>query len=127
MIPRKNVMTQKADGYTLLMGAENPMLYKVMGLGDIDYSAFIPINILARGIPLVVARNDAPFDTFKEFVEYAQAHPGEVKIGSTGPGGLPSVSSHRVHRGSRCRRPRARPQPARHLAGEHQPHRDASS
>jgi len=90
-IATKFVMTQKADGYTLLMGAENPQLYKVMGLGDIDYSDFIPINILARGVPLVVARNDAPYDTFKDFVAYAQAHPGEVKIGSTGPGGLPSV------------------------------------
>lgn len=90
-IATKFVMTQKADGYTLLMGAENPQLYKVMGLGDIDYSDFIPINILARGVPLIVANNDAPYNTFKEFVEYTQAHPKEVKIGSTGPGGLPSV------------------------------------
>ena len=73
------------------MGAENPQLYKVMGLGDIDYSDFIPINILARGVPLLVANNDAPFNTFKEMVEYVQANPGEVKIGSTGPGGVPSV------------------------------------
>ena len=87
----KFVLAQEADGYTLLMGAENPQLYKVMGLGDVDYSAFTPINILARGVPLVVANNDAPFNTFKEFVDYAQANPGEVKIGSTGPGGLPSV------------------------------------
>lgn len=87
----KFVLAQEADGYTLLMGAENPQLYKVMGLGDVDYSAFTPINILARGVPLVVANNDAPFDTFKEFVDYAQANPGKVKIGSTGPGGLPSV------------------------------------
>lgn len=90
-IATKFVMTQKPDGYTLLMGAENPQLYKVMGLGDIDYSDFIPINVLARGVPLLVANNDAPFDTFKEFVEYAQANPNEVKVGSTGPGGLPSV------------------------------------
>lgn len=90
-IATKFVMAQPADGYTLLMGAENPQLYKVMGLGEMDYSDFIPINILARGVPLLVANNDAPFDTFQEFVEYAQANPGEVKIGSTGPGGLPSV------------------------------------
>jgi tripartite-type tricarboxylate transporter receptor subunit TctC len=45
-IATKFVMAQPADGYTLLMGAENPQLYKVMGLGDIDYSAFVPINIL---------------------------------------------------------------------------------
>lgn len=81
----------KDDGYTLLMGAENPMLYKVMGLGDIDYSSFVPVNLLARGVPILVANNDAPYDTFQELVEYAQANPKGVKFGSTGPGGLPSV------------------------------------
>ncbi|MDT8343360.1 MAG: tripartite tricarboxylate transporter substrate binding protein [Thermohalobaculum sp.] len=91
VIATKFVQTQKADGYTLLMGAENPQLYKVMGLADTDYSDFVPISILARGIPLVVANNDAPFNTFAEFVAYAQANPGKVRIGSTGPGGLPSV------------------------------------
>ncbi len=82
---------QKSDGYTLLMGAENPQLYKVMGLGDTDYSDFTPINILARGVPLIVANNDAPFNTFKEMVDYIAANPKTVKFGSTGPGGLPSV------------------------------------
>jgi tripartite-type tricarboxylate transporter receptor subunit TctC len=90
-IATKFVMTQPTDGYTLLMGAENPQLYKVMGLGDVDYEAFTPINILARGVPILVARSDAPFSTVQEMIDYVQAHPGEVKIGSTGPGGLPSV------------------------------------
>jgi len=90
-IATKFVQVQDADGYTLLMGAENPQLYKVMGLGDVDYGDFIPISILARGVPLIVANTDAPFNTFKEMVEYVQAHPGEIKIGSTGPGGVPSV------------------------------------
>lgn len=80
-----------ADGYTLLFGAENPLLYKVMGLGQKDYSDFVPINIIARGIPILVARPDAPFDTFPEMVEYITANPGEIRFGSTGPGGLPSV------------------------------------
>jgi len=87
----KYVFTQPADGYTLLMGAENPLLYKVMGLGTTDYSQFTPINVLARGVPLIVANNDAPFNSFKEMVDYIAAHPKEVKFGSTGPGGLPSV------------------------------------
>ncbi|HEX9856739.1 MAG TPA: tripartite tricarboxylate transporter substrate binding protein [Paracoccaceae bacterium] len=80
-----------ADGYALLMGAENPLLYKVMGLGDKDYSDFTPINVIARGIPILVANVDAPFNTFPELVAYAQANPKAVKFGSTGPGGLPSV------------------------------------
>lgn len=87
----KYVGSKNADGYTVLMGAENPQLYKVMGLGDVDYSDFTPINILARGVPLIVANNNAPFNTFDEMVKYVQANPKKVKFGSTGPGGLPSV------------------------------------
>ena len=80
-----------ADGYTLLFGAENPLLYKVMGLGEKDYADFVPINVIARGIPILVAQPDAPFDTFPEMIAYISENPGEVRFGSTGPGGLPSV------------------------------------
>jgi tripartite-type tricarboxylate transporter receptor subunit TctC len=90
-IALNHVAAGKADGYTLLMGAENPMLYKIMGLGDKDYGEFIPVNILARGTPLLVANNDAPFSTYSEMIAYINANPGEVRFGSTGPGGLPSV------------------------------------
>lgn len=90
-IALNHVAGAAADGYTLLMGAENPMLYKIMGLGDKDYGEFIPISILARGTPILVANPDAPFDDYAEMVAYIKANPGEVKFGSTGPGGLPSV------------------------------------
>ncbi len=63
----------------------------MLGLTDIDYADMIPINVLARGIPMFVARNDAPYSNMAELVAYAQAHPGDVKTGSTGPGGLPSI------------------------------------
>lgn len=86
-----------ADGYTLLFGAENPLLYKVMGLGQKDYSDFVPINVIARGIPILVANKDAPFDTFPEMVAYIGEHPGHVRFGSTGPGGLPSVVTSMIN------------------------------
>lgn len=85
------VADAEADGYTILFGAENPLLYKVMALGDKDYSNFTPINILARGVPILVAQPSAPFNTFPEMVAYIKANPKAVKFGSTGPGGLPSV------------------------------------
>lgn len=91
VIATQFVATQPSDGYTLLMSAENPQLYKVMGLSELDYTDFYPVNVLARGIPVLVANNDAPFNTIKELVDYVQANPGMVKMGSTGPGGLPSV------------------------------------
>ncbi len=90
-IALNQVANGDADGYTLLFGAENPLLYKVMELGDKDYADFVPVNIIARGVPILVARADAPFDTFPEMVAYVNANPRMVKFGSTGPGGLPSV------------------------------------
>ncbi len=90
-IATKYVNAKRADGYTLLMGAENPQMYKVLGLADIDYSDMIAINVLARGTPLFVANNDAPYNNLPELIEYAKAHPGEVKFGSTGQGGLASI------------------------------------
>jgi tripartite-type tricarboxylate transporter receptor subunit TctC len=90
-IALNHVANSDADGYTVLMGAENPQLYKVMGLGDKDYSEFTPINILARGTPMLVARNDAPFDDYAGMMAYIAENPGEMKMGATGPGGLPSV------------------------------------
>ncbi len=85
------VADAEADGYTVLMGAENPLLYKVMGLGEKDYSDFIPVSILARGTAILVANVDAPFDDYAGMIAYINENPGELKLGATGPGGLPSV------------------------------------
>ena len=90
-IALNQVANAEADGYTILMGAENPLLYKVMGLGQKDYADFVPINILARGTPLIVAGPDAPFDDYAGMIEYVKANPDTVRFGSTGPGGLASV------------------------------------
>lgn len=83
------VNQQPSDGYTLLFGAENPQLHGVMALGDLDYSKFYPVNILGRGIVVIVANKDKPWKSVKELLADAQANPGKVKMGSTGPGGLP--------------------------------------
>ena len=90
-IATKYVFAQPADGYTLLFGAENPQLHKVLGLAEIDYDDFTPINVLARGVAVIVAGADTPWQSFGELVEDAQSRPGEIKMGATGPGGLPHV------------------------------------
>ena len=90
-IALNHVAGTEADGYTVLMGAENPMLYKIMGFGDKDYSDFIPVSLLARGTPILVASPDAPFNTFPEMMAYIGDNPDQVRFGSTGPGGVPSV------------------------------------
>jgi tripartite-type tricarboxylate transporter receptor subunit TctC len=83
------VNQQPSDGYTLLYGAENPQLHGVMALGELDYSKFYPVNILGRGVVVIVANKDKPWKSVKELIADIQAQPGKVKMGSTGPGGLP--------------------------------------
>ena len=88
-ISTQYVYGQPSDGYTLLFGAENPQLYGVLALSKLDYKDFYPINILAYGVAVIVANKDMPWKSFKELVDDAQKRPGRIKMGSTGPGGIP--------------------------------------
>tara|TARA_B110000503_G_scaffold14058_1_gene19200 strand:- start:5613 stop:6716 length:1104 start_codon:yes stop_codon:yes gene_type:complete len=90
-ISTKYVHNKKSDGYTLLYGAENPQLHGVLGLSEIDYREFYAVNVLARGISVIVSRPGQPWRSLKELMEDVKARPSEIKMGSTGPGGLPYV------------------------------------
>jgi tripartite-type tricarboxylate transporter receptor subunit TctC len=80
-----------ADGYTFLYGAENPQLHPVMGVSKLDYSSFYPVNILGRGVAVIVVPEGSKYQTLKDLMDDIEANPGTVKMGSTGPGGLPST------------------------------------
>lgn len=80
-----------ADGYTFLYGAENPQLHGVMGVSDIDYGDMYPINILGRGVAVIVVPDGSKYQTLSDLLDDISANPGSVKMGSTGPGGLPST------------------------------------
>lgn len=82
-----------ADGYTFLYGAENPQLHPVMGVADLDYSKFYPVNILGRGVAVIAVNTDSKYKTMQDLLADIKANPGTVKMGSTGPGGLPSTIS----------------------------------
>jgi tripartite-type tricarboxylate transporter receptor subunit TctC len=91
VIATQYVSARPADGYTILYGAENPQLYGVLGLSDLSYADFYPVNLLARGVVILVANNDTPWNSFQELVDDVKARPGEIKMGSTGVGGVPFV------------------------------------
>lgn len=81
------------DGYTLLYGAENPQLHGVMGVSQLDYSSFYPVNILGRGVAVIAVPAESKYQTLAELLDDIKANPGSIKMGSTGPGGLPSTIS----------------------------------
>ncbi|SDG22476.1 Bug family tripartite tricarboxylate transporter substrate binding protein [Thalassobaculum litoreum] len=80
-----------ADGYTFLYGAENPQLHPVMDVSPLDYSHFYPINLLGRGVAVIVVPAESKYRTMQDLLADIKANPGAVKMGSTGPGGLPST------------------------------------
>jgi tripartite-type tricarboxylate transporter receptor subunit TctC len=88
-ISAQYVYGRPADGYTLLYGAENPQVYRILKLSDLDYKDFYPVNVLAHGVGVIVANNNMPWNSFKDLVEDAKKRPGQIKMGATGPGGLP--------------------------------------
>jgi len=85
------VYSGRSDGYTLLYGAENPQLYGVLGLSKLDYKDFFPVNILARGLTVILVRDDSPWKNLRDLVNDALANPNKIKMGATGPGGVPYV------------------------------------
>jgi tripartite-type tricarboxylate transporter receptor subunit TctC len=85
------VSAAPADGYTFLYGAENPQLHGVMGVSDIDYGDMYPINILGRGVAVIAVPADSEYQTLGDLLDAIRENPGSVKMGSTGPGGLPST------------------------------------
>lgn len=91
------VANAPADGYTVLFGAENPNLYKVTGLSQIDYDNFDPIILLMANVGAVIVPKDSPYRTFRELVEAASGG-ASIKMGSTGPGGLPYVATNMIQK-----------------------------
>jgi tripartite-type tricarboxylate transporter receptor subunit TctC len=81
------VYEQKADGYTLLFNAENPGIYEVLGLSNLDYGDFIPIMVMAKAIGVLVVNSDSPYQTYPDLINAMKNE--KVKTGSSGVGALP--------------------------------------
>ena len=88
-IATKYVHDQSADGYSLLLNAENPPLYKLLNLGNIDYSNYIPVIVLAKNVGILVVPANSKFNSYQDLINYAKSNPGKLNIGTTGVGGLP--------------------------------------
>lgn len=90
-IATQYVYDQSSDGYTLLYGAENPQLYQIMGISQLSYDDFEPIILIGRETAVVVVRSDSKYNSIDELLQDAKKNPNNIKLGTTGPGGLPFV------------------------------------
>jgi tripartite-type tricarboxylate transporter receptor subunit TctC len=76
------------DGYTLLLGAKPNLAFNAGLYAKLPYDPkdFVPVGLATFNPYTLVARNDLPFKSLKELVEYARANPGKLNIASAGNG-----------------------------------------
>ena len=88
-IATQYVFDAAADGYTLLMGAENPALYKDLGISKLTYADFECVFLIGDETVGIIVNKDSPFNSFSEIIDMALSAPGQIKMSTTGKGGLP--------------------------------------
>jgi len=81
------VHDQSADGYTLLLGAENPALYKILNISELTYDNFETVLLIGNEDLALVVAPDSPYNTLTELIEAALADPGAINMATTGDGG----------------------------------------
>ena len=93
-IATEAVVRAPADGYTLLLvgpaNAINPSIY-----GNLNHSFLrdiAPVAAITREPLVMLVHPSVPAKTVPEFIAYAKANPGGVKMASTGNGSSPHVS-----------------------------------
>src|SRR3954462_8093613 len=86
----QTVIAAKKDGYTLLFTQNSPLtIRRVLEPAAASYDPLRelePLALTTRTPSVLVVRKDAPYDTFKELVEYAKKHPASVRVGNAGAG-----------------------------------------
>ena len=87
------VVRAKKDGYTLLYGGASSIVYvPIVNPDVVHYDPAKDLEPLGLHFFLpqtITVRSDAPWKTFQEFIDYAKANPGKVRVSTTGIGSSP--------------------------------------
>jgi tripartite-type tricarboxylate transporter receptor subunit TctC len=79
--------TEKPDGYTIGILPSGAVLSQHMRKVPYDSAQdFTPIMQYAIYLYGLVVRADAPWNSFKEFIDFAKANPGKIRYSTAGPG-----------------------------------------
>jgi len=81
-----HVQQQKPDGYSIVWNSNSVSTNYHSGIMSFDYKAFDAVARVSVETPAIAVRNDAPWKTLSEFLAYAKANPGKVRIGNSGTG-----------------------------------------
>ncbi len=87
-IATQYVYDQDADGYNLLMGAENPSLYDALEILDLTYDNFEPVILIGDETTGVAVAKDSKYESLTDIVN-AALDGEDITLATTGTGGLP--------------------------------------
>jgi len=81
-------LSARADGYTVGMMTFEVLSLPPQGLVPFTYKDFDLLMRVNMDPAAITVPADAPYDTVAEFVAYAKANPGKIKVGHSGPGSV---------------------------------------
>jgi len=93
VIAMKNAMQKKPDGYTLI-GDSAYAVTTALGTNEYGLDKVKPICRVQSDIYALQVKKGT-FNSIEELIEYAKAHPGEVKIAAVGAMGMDEITARR--------------------------------
>ncbi len=85
------VNEQAADGYTLLISAENAAFYDALDISDVTYEDLENIFLIGDETVFVIVKSDSPYESITDLISDALDNPGTVTKPVAGSGGLAAV------------------------------------
>jgi tripartite-type tricarboxylate transporter receptor subunit TctC len=85
-----SVVKAKKDGYTILLTTNAALVSnRILNPETASYDPLkdlTPLGMSSRTPILIAVRQDAPYKSFGELVEFSKKNPGKVRVGTVGPG-----------------------------------------
>lgn len=82
------VARSAADGYTISYIPVELVMHKALKLSDLGPDSFDYIGQTTMVPAALTVPVDAPYNTVAEFIKYAKANPGKVRVGNSGAGSI---------------------------------------
>ena len=91
-----SVVKAKKDGYTILLTTNAALVSnRIINPETASYDPLkdlTPLGLSTRTPILIAVRQDAPYKSFGELVEFTKKNPGKVRVGTVGPGSAGHLS-----------------------------------
>ena len=82
------IAAARPNGYKIGLGTVELTTLHSLGMVRFKTSDFKPIARLNADPAAITVRADAPWNSYEEFMTYAKANPGKVRIGNSGTGAI---------------------------------------